>query len=664
MNEKEQLIDNKYILGYRSLLVDNRRNWEDRVFVDQVQRRNGSKIILGIVADGVGSADGSVGAQIAYDKAKEYILNDTEENIPLLIKCAMEYANTEVYLENQRTQRNGLTTLVVAIVANDRLYVGNVGDSRAYWVQSASANKKHGKMLQLTRDHTYYSIYGGDPDDEQAGSLINSIGNSETVQVDLGFYLKGPDPEKAYELGLTGLPLKPGDSVLLCSDGLIKSSPNNVRYVSDDEIIDAIETEYETNGAVIKMISWATGRMPDDNVSALTVQYLSPEMVKQVKARSVSAQRMKKLRTGLLAFGGVALLAVIAFLVINLTNTNSSMNLLRNQPTQTAAVITSTAQPTLKPIQQGQAYVDRVSGNGANITSGQTIENGTDLVSGDGIVAIRFGESTGRDGFIYLFPGSIAQMAFGDQMQPSLISGAIYIQPGSSLATVNLDQVEPGMIATVSGSRMVVQVEGDEIRVFCFKGKCLLEPQDGNPMRVPEGFKMVYHISSQIFDDPEEMTYSEEREWNTQCLDLCLSDFIPTPTQSKQTKPGTPTFEPSDSNNSGLEVTPTPVPTNKALITPTPPIKNPTTQAPTTQVPTTQVPTTQVPTTPVPTIKTPPTDTPVDCGKNPHLCKTPTVATTEPPLSTTEPPVATTEPPVSTTEPPPAASTEPPPAAT
>ena len=83
--------------------------------------------------------------------------------------------------------------------------------------------------------------------------------------------------EQAYKLGASGLPLKAGDTILLCSDGLIKSSAQGKRYVEDAEIIDALQTEHESNRAAIRMVSVAEGRRPDDNVSAVTIQVLSKE---------------------------------------------------------------------------------------------------------------------------------------------------------------------------------------------------------------------------------------------------------------------------------------------------------------------------------------------------------------------------------------------------
>ena len=293
------------------------------------------------------------------------------------------------------------------------------------------------------------------------------------------------------------------------------------------------------------MISRAEGRKPDDNITAVTIQYLDPETIKLAKSRTVKAQRMRQLRTGLIALGGVVAIAVIAVLFVNLSKTSARMNKLANQPTATAIYITSTPQPTLRPIAIGEAIADIVSGAGANVAKDQNIPSGSSVTSGDGLIRIRVGETTGRDGFIYLFPNSSALINFGEQMIPQLNSGAIYIQPSIPIATVDLGTFENGLIATVSGSRMIVQVDGNDVWIFCFEGKCLLEPKDKDPMRIPEGSKMVYHLSTSSSDNSEKMTYDEGRKWNQECEYLCLTDFLPTPTPITIMKTPTPTFLPT-----------------------------------------------------------------------------------------------------------------------
>ena len=252
-----ELIDGKYTLGQKSVVGDLRRKWEDRTYVGRIERNTDDPLIVGIVADGVGSADnGARGAELAIQTVINDLGSSQGDDIPRIIKGAIETANAKLFRENEEQGNDGLTTLVVGVVYKERFYIGNVGDSRAYWAQSS------GKILQLTRDHTYFNIYGGDPKSEEAGAVVNAVGKKSTVVVDLGFYLKGNDRQEAYRLGLAGLPLHKGDTFILCSDGLIKEDPMRpgVPYASNEEIVDAVNSEYRPDLAAIKMVSRAEGQ--------------------------------------------------------------------------------------------------------------------------------------------------------------------------------------------------------------------------------------------------------------------------------------------------------------------------------------------------------------------------------------------------------------------
>ena len=215
------LVQNKYCFGIKSAVGDPNRKYEDRAFAGQIETQVGLSLVVGAVADGVGSADfGANAAQLAIDAAVGSLRQSMKTSVLDLIVDAFIAANKVVYQENERSLGDGLTTLVLSIIYKDRCYIGNVGDSRAYWVQASK------KMLQLTLDHTYFNIYGGDPNSEEANILINAIGKKENVEIDLALYLPGIEDRKtALKLGKAGLPLEAGDSILLCSDGLIKSKP-------------------------------------------------------------------------------------------------------------------------------------------------------------------------------------------------------------------------------------------------------------------------------------------------------------------------------------------------------------------------------------------------------------------------------------------------------
>lgn len=553
-------IQGKYVIGECTKVGDGRRYHEDRVFSDELISVTGQKFIVGVVADGVGSAGaGFRGAQLAIDTVKNIIQNTQDSPIPDMIEHACREANREVYEENQRSEGDGLTTLVVAIIHNDRCFIGNVGDSRAYWIQGGDK----GKMLQLTRDHSYYNMHGGsDPDGEDAGVLVNAIGREADVYVDLGFYLDGErgDAEKALHRGLNGLPLKPGDSIMLCSDGLIKNDPMGSRYATDAEIVDAIRTEYETNTAAVKMVSAALGRRPDDNVSAVTIQYLTPAIIASMKAHSASAKRMQTLkRIGASAF---ALVSMVLIVILGFRASRT--------PKTVMIIHTTTALPTItptKPVDPGKARVDYAAPL-SNVVLGQELTPNTSITAGGDGVLIRVGEQGGYTGVMYWFGNSVGILNFDvSHMMPALTSGALYVNPGRNKTEVFFSQWAE-ITATVEGSRMIVEITNEGIWIYCFEGDCLLDPGGGkDPFKIQAGYKRLYALPSAQAGTPEEMTYDEKWAWNIKC-NYCMGgwDGLPTPTLTPRVEKEQPTQEKKEDSQNP---TPTNVPPTATNVPPT-----------------------------------------------------------------------------------------------
>src|SRR5574340_700856 len=105
---------------------------------------------LFVVADGMGGHDaGEVASGIAVETVGSEIKKSSgRASDPLgLVDQSIQAANAAVHREASRKGSNMGTTLAVARVIDGTAYVGNVGDSRVYWIEN-------GSITQLTEDHS------------------------------------------------------------------------------------------------------------------------------------------------------------------------------------------------------------------------------------------------------------------------------------------------------------------------------------------------------------------------------------------------------------------------------------------------------------------------------------------------------------------------------
>jgi protein phosphatase len=175
---------------------------------------------LFVVADGMGGqASGEAASQMAVREVEHFVIRSrsqgsrwpgkprrdlTLEQHRLL--AAVTLANRRIYesaAANPEMKGMG-TTLVGAILEDEHLAVVNVGDSRLYRVRD-------GEIRQLTVDHSFVEeqVRKGDLTREEARGharkhvLTRALGVQEKVKVDVSL-----------------VDLRPGDLILLCSDGL------------------------------------------------------------------------------------------------------------------------------------------------------------------------------------------------------------------------------------------------------------------------------------------------------------------------------------------------------------------------------------------------------------------------------------------------------------
>ena len=186
---------------------------------------------LYIVADGMGGYNGGeVASTIAITAAKNYIETNfaetehTKEKLQELVKNAIEYANMLVYEKSREVpELEGMgTTIEVALVHNNRVYIGHIGDSRIYRIRKNFIRK-------LTTDHSYVEklVKDGTISKEEAkhhpkkNMLTKALGCTSFVEPDVS--VKG---------------FLKDDILVLTSDGL-------TNMVTDQEIYNIVTDNIE-----------------------------------------------------------------------------------------------------------------------------------------------------------------------------------------------------------------------------------------------------------------------------------------------------------------------------------------------------------------------------------------------------------------------------------
>jgi serine/threonine protein phosphatase PrpC len=252
-----------------------RRSLEDAYFAETFVTAGGQPITLAIVADGIGGASsGERASNLTVECVTDFVRESTGADFPQILEAALRKANRAVYDEAQQEEhkRDMGSTAVAAIVHRDRLYLASVGDSRAYLVRG-------GTVIQLTVDHNFGEemIRLGKLRPEEAarnphaGALVRSIGNEPDVQVDLGVYWNARESESGAKTR-QGTLLKPGDHLILCSDGLIKERPDGRGHFVETGEFDPILSRNPPLQAARTLVSKAMGRNANDNVSVIVLQ--------------------------------------------------------------------------------------------------------------------------------------------------------------------------------------------------------------------------------------------------------------------------------------------------------------------------------------------------------------------------------------------------------
>jgi protein phosphatase len=217
----------------------------------------GARGTLFAVCDGMGgAAAGEVASQMAVDTIHDLVQNGpsplNRDQFAHRMQMAIGEAGARIYLaaKSNRAQRGMGTTSTVAGVFEKTLFLGQVGDSRAYMVRA-------GKIKQLTKDQSLVSklIEAGQLTEAEAESyehshiILQALGTSDTVAVDLSY-----------------MELRQGDCVLLCSDGLSG-------LITSEQMREILTTTDDPMEACKKLTDAANAAGGHDNVTVIVARF-------------------------------------------------------------------------------------------------------------------------------------------------------------------------------------------------------------------------------------------------------------------------------------------------------------------------------------------------------------------------------------------------------
>ncbi|HSA55535.1 MAG TPA: protein phosphatase 2C domain-containing protein [Gemmatimonadaceae bacterium] len=212
------------------------------------------------VADGVGGRpDGDVAAQWTVAELLDYLGEaagcyqglDTAREQELLARLEDAVRSVHVRLMKEYGGERALvpaSTLTMVLLVWPRAYLVHVGDSRAYVF-------RRGRLQRLTRDQTFgeYMLAAGAWTEAQATkpgpatTLASAIGGTDLTPV----------------VGL--IDLEPGDSLLLCTDGLNK-------HVSDERLASVLEGSGDARTIARRLVDEALADGGSDNVTVVVVR--------------------------------------------------------------------------------------------------------------------------------------------------------------------------------------------------------------------------------------------------------------------------------------------------------------------------------------------------------------------------------------------------------
>jgi protein phosphatase len=230
----------------------SREENQDSAAIDYALESSSEYICRVVVADGV---SGEAGGRIASSLAVKTVLTATSDadDFREALQQSIATANRAIldYSASKFRGQRLATTVVAAILTEDAVSVGHVGDSRAYLFHG-------GQLIRLTRDHTVTQQLLDERRITEAQALSHpdrhkltkALGHRPTVEPDLVTYY-----------------VAKGDIMLLCTDGLTEG-------LSDAEITDSVTGRTDMAGVSKTLVAAAKRAGVQDNITVAIVRVI------------------------------------------------------------------------------------------------------------------------------------------------------------------------------------------------------------------------------------------------------------------------------------------------------------------------------------------------------------------------------------------------------
>lgn len=256
------------------------KNNEDRYAVSsfQLSKDDPRPSVFAVVADGIGGhRAGEVAAELAVNYISMHVAESNAKKPVRILENAIHDASQAIASHSagkEEEQGMGATCACVWIIEN-KLYTAYVGDSRIYLLR--------GKYIQrLSIDHTWVQeafekgIISAEQmrDHPNVHVIRRHLGGIKLPEVDFRLRIDNEETDEE-SMNNQGFHLHPGDTILMCTDGLTD-------LVWDDEIQKIIRGQKDLKTAAETLVNLANQRGGHDNI---TVVLLSMPRVEETNPR-------------------------------------------------------------------------------------------------------------------------------------------------------------------------------------------------------------------------------------------------------------------------------------------------------------------------------------------------------------------------------------------